>query len=220
MQDNFTKTYLFACPVYTIRIDPTSYDKEKILKDIFYNKSLNNVRNDSEATFDNCNIHHSYKDLDNEDFRSINYETLIPVYEKIFNEFFDNEIHKKKSFNYKFEIVNYSAITEGQWLPPHSHLGAHDYATVHYLNFKDGHGFTRFINPATFAPFVKWIQKKLYNDILDPSSPDNSYLWEHFWLPIKEDDMVIFPAALEHEISVQGSTKEPRVTLSTNIEVL
>jgi len=32
--NDFTKTNLFSCPIYKIRIDPNSYDKEKIINDI------------------------------------------------------------------------------------------------------------------------------------------------------------------------------------------
>ena len=46
MKNNFEKNLLFACPIYKFRIDPNSYDKEKIINDILYNKSLKNTRND------------------------------------------------------------------------------------------------------------------------------------------------------------------------------
>ena len=38
--NEFSQLNLFAFPIYKIRIDPTSYDKEKIVEDIKYNKSL------------------------------------------------------------------------------------------------------------------------------------------------------------------------------------
>ena len=39
------------------------------------------------------------------------------------------------------------------------------------------------------------------------------------WIPnAKEDDMIIFPAALQHDIPLHSSD-ELRVTISTNIEV-
>ena len=43
--NDFTKTNLFSCPIYKIRIDPNSYDKEKIINDILYNKNLKNTFN-------------------------------------------------------------------------------------------------------------------------------------------------------------------------------
>ena len=57
---DFTKTNLFACPIYKIRIDPNSYDKEKIINDIKYNKSLKNIRNDPHQNIGSpSDIHHS-----------------------------------------------------------------------------------------------------------------------------------------------------------------
>ena len=215
--NDFTKTKIFYCPIYKIKIDPKSYDKEKIINDIKYNKNLKNTRNEPHQHVRNSSdIHHSYSDFDNKDFRSINYEKLCAVYQEIFHRFFDKEIMTSNKYTWKFEIVNYSAITESQWFPVHNHLQRDDFACIHYLNFKDGHNFTSFTNPATFGPLLKYMQPELY-EILDSTTSDNSYMWKQFMFSIEEDDMIIFPAALEHEVKVQGPTKEPRITISTNI---
>jgi hypothetical protein len=219
MKNDFTKTNLFSCPIYKIRIDPNSYDKEKILNDIKYNKSLKNTRNEPHQNFGNgCDIHHSYEDFDNENFRIINYEKLISTYSEIFQSFFNEELSTIKEFKWEFQIENYTAMTEGQWMSTHNHLGKGEdfvFATVHYLNFKKDHVSTTFYNPAKFAPYTKFIQSKLYNTI-NNTVPDNSYLWENCTFSVKEDDMIIFPATLDHEIQVQGPTKEPRITVSSN----
>ena len=89
------------------------------------------------------------------------------------------------------------------------------FSTCHYLNFKDDHTLTRFNNPANFAPFIKFCSL----DLLDLTAPDNSYLIEDFIMPSQEDDMIIFPSALNHEVVEQGPTKEPRITVSTNIKI-
>ena len=163
-------------------------------------------------------IHHSYKDFDNVNFRPINYKKLVVVYAETIEEFLNKEIYTIKEFKYNFKIVNYSAATEGQWLPVHNHMEDDDFATVHYLNFKNDHALTCFYNPATFAQYIKYIRPELYN-ISDNMIPDNSYLYELFTFPVKEDDMIIFPASLNHEIAPQGPTKEPRITISTNIKI-
>ena len=218
--NEFTKTNLFTCPISKIRIDPNSYDKEKIISDIKYNKSLKNTRNEWGVTQDNfvsCDIHHSYNDYDNKNFRSIDYDKLVIVYTEIFEEFFNKEIYSAKKFKYYFKIVNYSAVTEGQYFPYHNHL-VYDFATIHYLNFKKDHVLTDFQNPATFAPYIQLIRPEL-NNILDNITPDNSYFWKSFQVPAEEDDMIIFPAAFDHAVPLQGPTKEPRITISTNIKV-
>ena len=219
MKNDFTKTYLFSCPIYKIRIDPNSYDKEKIINDIKYNKSLKNTRNAPHQTIGiPSDIHHSFQDFDNEDFRPINYEKLADVYLETYKNFLSKELYTEKvTFGFTFEIVNYSAISEGQTLPPHSHV-SESFATIHYLNFKDDHNLTIFKNPAIFAPYLIHLQPEL-DDILDDLVSDNSYLYEYFSLPVKEDDIIIFPAALSHEIAPQGPTKEPRITISSNIRI-
>jgi hypothetical protein len=220
MKNDFTKTNLFACPIYKIRIDPNSYDKEKIINDIKYNKSLENTRNEPHQNIGGISdTHHSYRDFDNENFRPINYEKLITVYLEIFKEFLEKQKITKEDFSFNFNIVNYSAITEGQWLPVHNHMGSgDDFACIHYLNFKNDHNQTNFKNPAIFAPFAKYIQPELSN-MLDDMVPDNSYFWEYFKLSTEEDDMFIFPSMLGHEVVVQGPTKEPRISISTNIKI-
>jgi len=218
MKNDFERQDLFSCPIYKIRVDPTSYDKEKIINDILYNKSLKNTRNNSK-NFEGCNIHHSYEDKNNEIFRIINYEKLNLAYLEIFNDFFNNELNTIKNFTYKFKIQNYLAVTENQWMSSHNHLGDESvFATVHYLNFEKDHNFTNFINPAIFAPFIKHIQPDMYN-IIDRQSIKNSYMFESFKYSVEEDDMIIFPSTLKHEILPQKPIKEPRITIATNIKI-
>ena len=211
----FSRTDLFSYPIYRIRIDPNSYDKEKIISDILHNKSLSNTRN--AASTDLCNIHQSYLDTNNENFRVINYEKLIAVYHKIFEEFFNKEVSTTNPFEWEFSIINYTAITEGQSLVPHNHL-AWDFSTAHYLNFKKDHVYTRFANPASSAQYLLLLQSNLY-DIADPNTVENSYLFGNNSPLAEEDEMVIFPSSLNHEIVLQGPTKEPRITISTNIRI-
>ena len=220
MKNDFTKTNLFSCPIYKIRIDPNSYDKEKIINDILYNKGLKNSRNGAHQIIGNniSDIHHSHQDFNNVNFRAINYEKLGAVYQKIFSRFFIEKLDTIKSFGWKFEIVNYTAMSEGQYFPVHNHPGD-DFATVHYLNFKDDHVPTLFHNPATFASFLRFMRPDLA-DILDTTNGHNQYMWKHFAYTVEEDDMLIFPSALDHEIKAQGPTKEPRITIATNLKIV
>jgi len=219
MNSKFTKTNLFSCPIYKSRIDPDSYDKEKILNDIEYNKSLKNKRNDAhQAIGHHSNIHHSYNDFNNEDFRIINYEKLIATNLKTFNEFFNNELFTTREFGFTFNIVNYSAITEGQYLPAHNHVPTADFACIHYLNYKDDHSPTCFRSPVSWAQYMHFILKE-FRDTLDILHPDNSLFLTNFLFPVQEDDIIIFPAMLDHQVMEQGTTDETRVTISTNIKI-
>ena len=86
------------------------------------------------------------------------------------------------------------------------------------MNFKKEHVFTRFNNPAFYSSLAKYVQVSTIN-VLDFSSPDNSYLLEDFTMPSQEDDMIIFPSILNHEVPEQSPTKEPRITISTNVKL-
>ena len=56
-------------------------------------------------------------------------------------------------------------------------------------------------------------------NILDGMGSENSYFWDFFEFSAEEDDMLIFPAAVNHEVPLQGPTKEPRITISSNIKI-
>ena len=215
----FSQLNLFAFPIYKIRIDPTSYDKEKIVEDIKYNKNLKKKACTYVSGFGTDFKQDSFeRDYDDVTFRSINFDKLNVEYTKVFTEFFNEKIFTKKPFRWELDIRSYSAILEGQRIGSHNHLIDDSFSTCHYLNFKKEHVFTRFNNPAIFSSFTKYLQTSTIN-FLDLSAPDNSYLLEDFIMPIQEDDMVVFPSALNHEVVEQGPTKEPRITISTNIKL-
>ena len=54
------KSNLFSLPIYQIKIDPNLYDKEKILSDIEYNKSLQNSRNATHQKIGRYNSNNIY----------------------------------------------------------------------------------------------------------------------------------------------------------------
>ena len=219
MKNEFSQLNLFALPIYKIKIDPTSYDKEKIVEDIKYNKSLKKNACTYVSRFGSDYKQNSFESsYDDITFRSINFDKLKFEYMKVFNNFFNEQVFTKNPFKWKLDIRSYSAILEGQRIGSHNHLVDDSFSTCHYLNFKKEHVFTRFNNPAIFSSFTKYLQENTIN-FLDLSAPDNSYLMEDFTFPIQEDDMIIFPSTLNHEVVEQGPTKEPRITISTNITI-
>ena len=210
----FKHELLFGCPIYKVKVDPSSYDKKQILSDIKHNYNLNSFRNNP-LTGDECMIHHSHRDFENKDFKSINYEKLQWVYDDILEQFF-KMYPIKEGYGWQYQIINYACTQKGQWLVRHNHLPHDDFATVHYISLNKDHPPTRFYNPADFASYVKDIQPSLFDKLENNSV--NSYMYET-WIPqAEEDDMIIFPAALQHDIPLQTS-EELRITISSNIEI-
>ena len=206
---------LFSCPIYRINVDTSSYDKEEILSDIIHNYNLNSYRNNP-LTGDECNIHHSHKDFENKEYVSINYNKLQAVYDKIIKQFLTEVYPIKRGYGWKCTIINYACIKKGQWLVKHNHLPHDDFAMSHYLRLKEDHTPTRFFNPADFAGYVKNIQPTLFNKL--ENDPVNSYMYEKWTPEAQEDDMFIFPAALQHDIPLQTSN-ELRISISSNVEI-
>jgi len=92
------------------------------------------------------------------------------------------------------------------------------FSTVHFLNLKNNQETTSFINPAEFSRYVKFLQPELYK-LLSTEDPTNSYMFDRCKVSAKEDDMIIFPSIFMHEIASQGSTNEPRITVSSNLRI-
>ena len=205
---------LFGFPVHKIRIDPDSYDKDKIVSDIKENYEIDNSRNE----WGTSNLHHTYGDWDNEKFININYNKLKKVYHKIFEDFFHNDFKSLQPFNYQWNIVNYTAIKTGQHMQSHTHP-TYDFSCTHYINFNpEKHSSIRFVNLSSMGLYGKEIMKSKFN-IADNMDISNSYLQGGWNYPLSEDDMVIFPATLHHEVPKQEETDELRICVVTNIEL-
>ena len=205
---------LFGFPVHKIRIDPDSYDKDNIVSDIKENYEIDNSRN----AWGISDLHHTYGDWNNEKFIDINYNKLKVVYHKTFEDFFSNNFKSSKSFNYHFEIVNYTAIKTGQHMDFHTHP-SYDFSCTHYINFNPKkHSSIKFGNFSTMGLYGKELMKETSN-ISDHHDISNSYLLGGWHYPLEEDDMVIFPASLHHEVPKQEETDELRICIVTNIKL-
>lgn len=215
----FELNTLFGIPVYKIHVDPKSFDKEKIIKDIEHNYALSPLRNEWEGDAQNSDLHQSYDDLKNDKFLKINYDKLVPVYKKLFYRFFTHPAKARGKFNFNFVIENYTATRQQQFMTSHRHLPFHLFSVVHYLQFQEGeHVQTVFINGQDFAEFHHYIYPDTF-DIMQTNCLEASYLYPKFSLKVKEDDLLIFPSVLKHEIPKQKKVSRTRITIATNVHV-
>jgi hypothetical protein len=206
---------LFGFPIHNVFINPNSYDKETIVSNIKKNYEIDGDRNE----WGSSKLHHPYGDWDNEKFIDINYNKLKEVYQKTFDNFFKNHFKSTELFNYHWNIVNYTAIKTGQYMKAHTHP-EYDFSCTHYINFNpEKHSSLRFVNSSPTGLFGKEIMNEQYL-IADRSHISNSYLYGDFDYPSLEDDMIIFPATLQHEVPVQKETDELRICVVTNIKLL
>jgi len=208
--------YLYGLPIYLEKINPKTYQKNKILSQIKKNYSISNERNNwSKNSHLKTDIHHSILDDENKKFNKINYYNLVNEYKKIIDNFFE-KTNLKNSFNFKYNIVNYTCSNQNSFMIPHIH-GDCSFSLVHYISFdKKQHIPTIFKSPYYFSNLLP-NNEKLKN-IFDCKFEENSWLNKEWVFDTEEDDVVIFPAILEHYVRNLNSEKL-RITISVNISI-
>lgn len=208
---------LFGFPVYQKNIDPTSYDKSKILDVILKNYAKSNERNKwATSDFESNILHHSLEDDNNKNFEIPNYESLAKIYENEIKNYFVTLI--KKPYLYNIEFVNYTVMKKGSQMMRHIHNNC-QFTTIHFLKLdKNSNDSTVFHNTNDYAKFIKNMHPSLF-DTLDTDIFENSWIFKNYKISTREDDFFIFPSLLEHSVPVVQSN-EKRITIVTNINIM
>ena len=208
---------IFGLPIYIENIDPNSYDRKKIIRDIEFNYKKDKHRNKWAKDFEKSNLHHDNGDQNNLKFKKINYNKLIPIYVEVFKTFFNN-LNLKKSLKFKFNIVNYTCMTSSQFMKEHYHPET-DFTAVHYIKFdKTVHKSTLFENCNIFSSYCHSLQPNLKN-VLDEKNINNSWFCKNYWMDINENDICITPGLLFHSVPSQPETNKTRITIVSHINV-
>ena len=193
------KEQFFGMPIWRENIDSKSYNKKEIIDTITRNYRKNRSRNTWWSN--TSNLHHMYDDWDNTDYESPNWNnSLTGLYKGVIQRFF-NSISAQK-FNFDFDVTNYTCYGNSQYMQEHLHPNA-DFVGIHYIRFDtESHTPTRFVNPMSYAKYLEEIRSETRlkyddNDIL------NAWMFPSWELPVIEDDMIIHPALLAHDVRPQ-----------------
>lgn len=220
LRNCMSKTVLFGSPIYSYHIDSTSYDKEKLMNIILDNYKIDKYRN---AWDDESNMHHSYNDWTNNKFNSskdVNKSILLPVYDKLINNFFNEKLKLNEKIKYKYEIVNYTCFGDSQYMKAHNHLPEFIFTCIHYLQFDPTqHSCIRLFNNSDYGTYAQHLFPTYYNTI-DRVEDDNSFMFHFYDYMPKEDEMIIFNGMLHHAVPKQQNTTKPRIAVVTNIKIL
>ena len=203
---------LFGFPVMRIKIDQKSYDKKSIISTIEKNFLLNKKRNlwDKRSV-----LHHAYNDFSNSKYHKINFDTLIPVYEKTLIGMFKN-MELMSDYSFDFTIINYTCLSESNYMAPHYHP-ATDFTAVHYIQFdKKHHTSTMYENSLPHAEYINQLRPELVKILSDKHS-SNSWAHKSWFLGTEEDHFCLSPAFLNHRIDPQASKNKNRITIVLNI---
>lgn len=203
--------FLFGIPYHKGRIDPSRYNKEKVIQNITQNYSKDPYRNH----WGESNLHHSYNDNHNPEFIRIDYEQLCPLYGEQISNFLEL-FPTKKPWSYKWQIVNYTCTKGDQMMKAHNHHNSLFHA-IHYLKFDSSHQPTSYINSHAFSLYFKNLyQEEKLDEIFDDTYEENSWMQEKYSLNTKEDDFLIVPSIIFHGIEASFSDSL-RMTIVMNI---
>ena len=205
---------LFSNIFWKTNISPDSFNKKELMEVLEKNYQKDPKRNKwGDPTRSSWN--HELEDWGNPSFIPANLKDLNVQYNRIINEF----VLKQKfntAVNYKYKIVNLTANKSGSYMHKHSHEGSF-YAAVHYINLKKEHGLTTFFNGNNSFEYTLFCKND--RDLLDTKEIQNSQFFNTWQLETQENDFIIFPGFLHHEVNSKNDTDELRVTVSINITI-
>ena len=209
--------YIFGFPYYIYKIDPKSYDKDKIDADILNNYYINPVRNKwDDKSYMDAKLLHRKSDRGNPHCRESNYTKLMRQYKMLFTSFL-NDLDMPDA-QADFTITNYTAMKRGQYMRKHNHIGDCDFTCVHYFRYNpDAHPSPPFYNPNNGANSIRYLRPNHYNK-LNITKPEHSFRLPYFQLPAVEDEVHIMPSEVEHEVPPFVSD-ELRVTIVVNLSI-
>lgn len=210
---------LFQHNIFKFKIDPKTYNKKDIVDTINSNFSKQKDRNYFDGNnLVTSNLHHSYGDEDNNELTMPDYSTLIPIYRNVFKELCANiKLKPNAKLNYRFEIVNYTCTNTNQYMRRHWHLPSTDFSSIHYLQLDEEHSRTLFYNPGDTVAKSYRSMKGKFVDSLDLNEYSNLGYVDCIAPKFEEDDMIIFPGYLEHEMpQVKQQYKRNRITIVAN----
>jgi uncharacterized protein (TIGR02466 family) len=204
---------LFAFPIYQVKIPPEFYDKRELVSKILKNYKKSPSRNEWSCMSD---MHHPFNDWENPDLEKIDFSKLNKVYNETIQKFV-GQLDFVQSINWKYELVNYTVTTKGQSMVEHHHMPSL-FSAVHYLKFdSEKHNSTVFFNPSQYQNVFSLFYSDQI-DVLSKKDIRNSWLTRYKYISVEEDDLVIFPAVLNHAIS-PSYNEEERVTVALNIDI-
>jgi hypothetical protein len=190
---------LFGMPFWQENINPRSYNKQEIIDTITRNYQKNRSRN--EWWEDTSDVHHMYDDEENPEYESPDWDhSLRNLYMGVLQRFF-NTI-SAEPFKFSFSVANYTCYGKSQYIQEHIHPHC-DFVGIHYVRFDpSAHTSTRFTNPASFAAYLEEIRSKTRIKYANNES-FNSWMFGRYEPEVVEDDILIHPALLEHDVRPQ-----------------
>ena len=202
---------MFPTQIYKCKIDPESYDKEKLIYECTQKYAENPYHN---LWDDVSDLHHYHRDFIN----MPDMKGLGKSYGKAIDDYMSQI---KGKFNYKWQLINLAV--NSKYMKMHDHFYRRNgwqgmFGSTHYISYDpDQHKPTKFINPLIFGQYSHNTNDVMH--MLDKDDYNNSAWWPECTMDVEEDDMIIFPSYLKHvvEKGINLNINKPRIIGVCNI---
>jgi hypothetical protein len=203
---------LFALPIWKVPLKIDSKIEFNLLSQIENNYLINKNYIKEEWS---CIVHSTI-----DKYNNINYDSVIPYYEKEYKKFASKSGLNLNYHNYYiFDVwYNYYKKYSNQETHNHTHLYLEQnqftfFSAVHFLKISDNHPTITFYNPVGVSPSYG-ISEKVQTYFKDEIN--HSFMFRNFSLKVRQGDFIIFPSFLEHAV-FQQKIDDPRITIALNI---
>jgi hypothetical protein len=209
----------FQTAISTIDIDPQLWDKDQFINDVSSNYKVNPGRN---CWNDNSDLHHYFNDWENLEYKKINFDNLIKVYQNAIDSFINSIPKNQTDMKWQWNIVNVTVYKNHQHMQIHDHfLGNTIFSAVHYVSVPQTHSKINFINPLLVSQYAHPLLEN-FTKFLDSKNISNSGFFSDWDFNVKEDTMIIFPSYLKHRVKsspLESDSDELRIGVVINIDL-
>ena len=199
--------HLFSNWIYKVELDSS---EEQEIRNLYTNDILKECKSMKLPEGWHCRVYTSFgKDyiskIDYYEFKRI----LTPYIQKFLDSVYEVNVTLDLTKHTKCNPW-YNVYAKGSWQERHNHSPG-GFSIIYYLKFNENeHSPTCFHNPSPLVPFMNFgYPLKKDTPIHQSSVP--------YWIPkVKQGDLIIFPAALDHNVPVCHSDEE-RIAIAFNI---
>jgi hypothetical protein len=208
---------LFPSNLFKTHIDPSTFNKSEIIDTVLRNYDLQKQRNEWDKL---SKMHHYYNDWNNELFEKVDLSVVTTIYKDIYKNILDSAFNKPVEFNVSMENITVHKGNDNH-MSTHNHVNDYVYLSgVHYIKCDEKSSKLTFINPLKYSEYPNLTVKNVVIDTLNKSDPINSSYYSEWNCDVTQDEMMIFPAYLNHRVyPSQFEDSDFRIAIVTNLQV-
>lgn len=202
---------LFSIPIWKKNILITPSIRKNILNQV-ENSYAENKNIFAKDNFWNCNVCSSYFSEDH-----IDYSSLLCYFKNEYEEFCKD----LNLYNHSYRISNiwFNYYLKGYNQECHNHVSSKEttaFSAVYFLKLNQSHPKITFFNTSNIHIYYHSNENLL--NIHDTKNIKHSFCYERFEYDVVENDFIIFPSFLSHEVPIQKND-DARITISLNFSV-